>query len=143
MAALLCLQNRTGGSPPMGGGFFNQHNGDFCISRDRGDACDFYFLGAIRMGGSVAVIPRVRHEIIVSMETPLSFRTGHLKRPMHKGFRAAGSAQLGNLRYRISEVSLLYENWRKNLALFALNATSLLCKPFKINPALSPNGLST
>ena len=34
MAALLCLQNRTGGSPPMGGGFFNQHNGDFCISRD-------------------------------------------------------------------------------------------------------------
>jgi len=33
MAALLCLQNRTGGSPPMGGGFFNQHNGDFCISR--------------------------------------------------------------------------------------------------------------
>ena len=35
MAALLCLQNRTGGSPPMGGGFFNQHNGDFCISRDK------------------------------------------------------------------------------------------------------------
>ena len=38
MAALLCLQNRTGGSPPMGGGFFNQHNGDFCISRDKAAA---------------------------------------------------------------------------------------------------------
>jgi hypothetical protein len=33
--ALLCLQNQTDGSPPEGGGFFNQHYGDFCISRDR------------------------------------------------------------------------------------------------------------
>src|ERR1035441_10609934 len=34
MAALLCLQNRTRDSPPQGGGFFSQHNWDFCISRD-------------------------------------------------------------------------------------------------------------
>ena len=35
MSASLCFQNRASGSPPVGGGFFNQHYGDFCISRDK------------------------------------------------------------------------------------------------------------
>jgi len=43
MAALLCLQNRTGGSPPEGGGLFVQHKVDFCISRDTGPNSTCYF----------------------------------------------------------------------------------------------------
>jgi hypothetical protein len=53
MSALLCFQNRTGGSPPEGGGFFNQHYGDFCISRDTpSSACSVVnaFGKAARMG---------------------------------------------------------------------------------------------
>ena len=34
MSAPLCLQNRTGGSPLLSGGFFNQHYRDFCMGGD-------------------------------------------------------------------------------------------------------------
>jgi hypothetical protein len=75
MSASLCFQNRASGSPPVGGGFFNQHYGDFCISRDNLDilvdptpGTSIFYIGEIRyqlrtlLGVSVDVLtPQALH----------------------------------------------------------------------------------